>query len=55
MSPEKTGSKRQARREQLQKRSQRQRLITIGIIVLGAILIVVPIAYTMLKPAAASC
>jgi len=53
MSPEREVSKRQARREQMQKRSQRQRLITIGIIILGAILIVVPIAYQMLKPAAA--
>ncbi len=53
MSPEREVSKRQARREQMQKRSQRQRLITIGIIIIGAILIVVPIAYQMLKPAAA--
>lgn len=53
MTSEKVVSKRQARREQMQKRSQRQRLITIGIIILGAILIVVPIAYQMLKPAAA--
>ena len=53
MSPEKAGSKRQARREQMQKRAQRQRLLTIGFIVLGALLIVVPIAYTMLKPAVA--
>jgi protein-disulfide isomerase len=52
MSPEKAASKRQARREQMQKRSQRQRLMTIGFIVLGALLIVVPIAYQMLKPAA---
>lgn len=53
MTSEKVVSKRQARREQMQKRSQRQRLITIGIIILGAVLIVVPIAYQMLKPAAA--
>jgi protein-disulfide isomerase len=53
MSPEREVSKRQARREQLQKRSQRQRLITIGIIIIGALLIVVPIAYQMLKPAVA--
>ena len=53
MSPEKAAvSKRQARREQMQKRSQRQRLTTIGFIVLGALLIVVPIAYQMLRPAA---
>jgi protein-disulfide isomerase len=53
MTSEKVVSKRQARREQMQKRSQRQRLITIGIIILGAVLIVLPIAYQMLKPAAA--
>src|SRR5690349_21478743 len=53
MTSEKVVSKRQARREQMQKRSQRQRLITIGIIILGAVLIVVPSAYQMLKPAAA--
>jgi protein-disulfide isomerase len=53
MTSEKAVSKRQARREQMQRRSQRQRLITIGIIILGAVLIVVPIAYQMLKPAAA--
>jgi protein-disulfide isomerase len=53
MSPEKAASKRQARREQMQKRAQRQRLMTIGFIVLGALLIVIPIAYQMLKPAVA--
>ncbi len=53
MSPEKEVSKRQARREQMKKRSQRQRLITIGIIILGALLIVVPVVIQMLKPAAA--
>ena len=53
MTSEKVISKRQARREQMHRRSQRQRLITIGIIILGALLIVVPIAYQMLKPAAA--
>lgn len=53
MSPEKEGSKRQARREEMRRRAQRQRLITIGFIILGAFLIVVPIAYQMLKPAAA--
>jgi protein-disulfide isomerase len=52
MSPEKEVSKRQLRREQIRKRSQRQRLIVIGLIVLGTFLIVVPIAYQMLKPAA---
>ncbi|HSK89052.1 MAG TPA: thioredoxin domain-containing protein [Anaerolineales bacterium] len=52
MSPEKEVSKRQLRREQIRKRSQRQRLTVIGLIVLGTFLIVVPIAYQMLKPAA---
>lgn len=53
MSPEKEVSKRQARREEMRRRSQRQRLITIGFIILGALLIVSPIVYQMLKPAAA--
>ena len=53
MSPEKEVSKRQARREEMRRRAQRQRLITIGIIVLVALLIVTPIVYQMLKPAAA--
>lgn len=53
MSPEKELSKRQARREQMKKRSQRQRTLTIGIIILGALLIVAPIVYQMLRPAAA--
>lgn len=53
MSPEKEGSKRQARREEMRRRAQRQRTITIVAIVVGALLIVAPIAYQMLKPAAA--
>src|SRR5215211_317394 len=52
MSPEKESSKRQARRGEMRRRAQRQRLFTIGIIVLGALLIVAPIVYQMLKPAA---
>jgi len=52
MSPDREKSKRQARREQIQRRQQRQRLITISLIVLGALLIVAPIAYQMLRPAA---
>ena len=52
MSPEREKSKRQARREGIQRRQQRQRLLTIGLIILGAILIVVPIAYQMLRPIA---
>jgi len=53
MSRERGVSKRQARREEMRRRSQRQRTITIGLIILGALLIVAPIAYQMLKPAAA--
>ncbi len=53
MSPERETSKRQARREEMRRRTQRQRYITIGLIVLGALVIVLPIAYQMLKPAAA--
>ena len=53
MSPEKEMSKRQVRREQMKRRDQRQRLITIGLVVLGALLIVVPIVVQMLKPVAA--
>jgi protein-disulfide isomerase len=53
MSRVKEVSKRQARREEMRRRSQRQRLFTIGFIILGALLIVVPIAYQMLRPAAA--
>lgn len=53
MSPEREVSKRQARRQEMQRRSQRQRMITIGLIILGALIIVIPIAYQMLKPAAA--
>ncbi|HET9914028.1 MAG TPA: thioredoxin domain-containing protein [Anaerolineales bacterium] len=52
MSPEKEVSKRQLRREQMRKRAQNQRLVVIGLIVLGTLLIVVPIAYQMFKPAA---
>jgi hypothetical protein len=52
MSPERDKSKRQARREQIQRRQQRQRLITIGLIILGALLIVAPITYQMLRPIA---
>jgi protein-disulfide isomerase len=52
MSPEREKSKRKARREEIQRRQQRQRSITIGLIILGAFLIVVPIAYQMLRPVA---
>lgn len=52
MSPEKEVSKRQLRREEMRRRSQRQRLMTIGFIILGALLIVAPIVYQMLRPVA---
>jgi len=52
MSREREMSKRQARRDQIRRREQRQRLVTIGLIILGALLIVVPIAYQMLRPVA---
>jgi protein-disulfide isomerase len=52
MSPEREKSKRQTRREEMQRRQQRQRSITIGLIIVGALLIVAPIAYQMLKPIA---
>jgi protein-disulfide isomerase len=52
MSPEREKSKRQARREEMQRRQKRQRSITIGLIIVGALLIVAPIAYQMLKPIA---
>lgn len=52
MSPEKEVSKRQMRREQIRRRAQLQRLTIIGAIVAGTLLIVVPIAYQMLRPPA---
>jgi protein-disulfide isomerase len=52
MSPEREKSKRQARREEIQRRQKRQRTITISLIVLGAILVVAPITYQMLRPIA---
>jgi protein-disulfide isomerase len=52
MSREREMSRRQVRREQMQRREQRKRLITIGLIILGALLIVGPIAYQMLRPVA---
>jgi protein-disulfide isomerase len=52
MSPEREKSKRQARREEIQRRQKRQRLITISLIVLGAFLVVAPIVYQMLRPVA---
>lgn len=46
-------SKRQLRREQIQRKQARSRLITIGLIVLVALVIVVPIVIIQLRPVAA--
>ena len=49
MSPEKV-SKRQERREKMQRQQQRQRLITIGLIALGAALVVFAVVAPQLAP-----
>jgi protein-disulfide isomerase len=49
MSPEKV-SKRQERRAQVQRQQQRQRLITIGLITLGALLVVLAVVWPQLRP-----
>jgi protein-disulfide isomerase len=49
MSPEKV-SKRQERRERMQRQQQRQRLITIGLITLGAALVVFAVIWPQLRP-----
>src|SRR5687767_7247683 len=49
MSPEKV-SKRQERREKMQRQQQRQRLITIGLIALGAALVVFAVVWPQLRP-----
>jgi protein-disulfide isomerase len=49
MSPEKV-SKRQERRAQMQRQQQRQRLITIGLITLGALLVVLAVVWPQLRP-----
>jgi len=49
MSPEKV-SKRQERREKMQRQQQRQRLITIGLITLGAALVVLAVVWRQLMP-----
>ena len=49
MSREKV-SKRQERREKMQRQQQRQRLITIGLIVLGAALVVLAVIWPQLRP-----
>jgi protein-disulfide isomerase len=51
MSPEKV-SKRQERREKMQRQQQRQRLITIGLIALGAALVVFAVVAPQLRPVA---
>lgn len=50
MSPEKV-SKRQERRARMQRQQQRQRLIVIGLIVLGAALVVFAIVWPQIRPA----
>ena len=45
-------SKRQARREQVQRQQQRQRLITIALIVIGAVLVVGAVIWPQLEPIA---
>jgi protein-disulfide isomerase len=45
-------SKRQERREQMQRQQQSQRLITIGLIVLGAALVVFAVIWPQLRPVA---
>src|SRR5690349_20421826 len=49
MSPEKV-SKRQERREKMQRQQQRQRLITLGLIALGAALVVFAVVWPQLRP-----
>jgi protein-disulfide isomerase len=49
MSREKV-SKRQERREKMQRQQQRQRLITIGLITLGAALVVLAVVWPQLRP-----
>jgi protein-disulfide isomerase len=43
-------SKRQERREKMQRQQQRQRLITIGLITLGAALVVLAVVWSQLRP-----
>lgn len=50
MSPEKV-SKRQERRERMQRQQQRQRLITIGLITLGAAIVVFAVVWPQIRPA----
>ncbi len=50
MSPDKVVSKRQERREQVRRQEQRSRLLTIGLIIAGALFIVIAIVYPQVKP-----
>jgi protein-disulfide isomerase len=50
MSPEKV-SKRQERRQRMQQQQQRQRLITIGLIALGAAIVVFAVVWPQIRPA----
>jgi protein-disulfide isomerase len=52
MSPEKTASKRQERRETIRRQEQRNRLWTIGLIVAGALFVVFAVIYPQVKPLA---
>ena len=53
MSPEKEISKRQARREKMRQQAQRQRMLTIGLIIIGALLVVSAVVWQQVKPIAA--
>src|SRR5512147_338508 len=50
MSPDKVVSKRQERREQIRRQEQRGRLLTIGLIVAGALFVVSAFIYPQVKP-----
>jgi hypothetical protein len=51
MSPEKK-SKRQERREKIRQQEQRNRLLTIGLIVVGALFVVFAIVWPQIRPVA---
>jgi len=50
MSPDKVVSKRQERREQIRRQEQRGRLLTIGLITVGALFVVFAFIYPQVKP-----
>ncbi len=52
MSPDKSVSKRQERRETIRRREQRNRLLTIGLITVGALFVVFAFIYPQVKPIA---